>query len=133
MNHLPAIVSTSGEPAGIGPELCAMLAVRQAQRAFAARLVIIGDRRLLDERASRIGLTPRYLDFDPGGVSHNKECVEVWHARLVAPVVAGSPDPANASSVISMLSRACDACATGAFAALVTAPVQKSVLLDAEI
>lgn len=131
MNEPAAIVITAGEPAGIGPELCAMLAVRHAQRPYEARLVVIGDRRVLDARASRIGLTPGYVDFDPVGPTRNHDHIEVWHAPVATPVVAGSPDPANASSVITMLSRACDACATGAFAALVTAPVQKSVLLDA--
>ena len=44
----PAIAVTSGEPAGIGPELCAMLAVRHEREPFASRLVILGDRGLLD-------------------------------------------------------------------------------------
>src|SRR5947209_7128513 len=107
MDEVPAIVITSGEPAGIGPELCAMLAIRHAQQRYAARLIVIGDRRLLDERASRIGLAPGYVEFDPMTTSHHDGRVEVWHAALAAPVVAGSPDPANASSVVTMLARAC--------------------------
>ena len=58
----PPIAVTSGEPAGIGPELCAMLAMRHAARPFAARLVILGDRDVLASRASRIGLEPKYAD-----------------------------------------------------------------------
>jgi 4-hydroxythreonine-4-phosphate dehydrogenase len=49
------------------------------------------------------------------------------------PVTPGHPDPANAGYVRDQLALACDACATGAFGALVTAPVQKSTLLDAGI
>jgi 4-hydroxythreonine-4-phosphate dehydrogenase len=46
-------------------------------------------------------------------------------------VIAGRPDPANAAYVIDMLDRACDGCMNGEFAAMVTAPVQKSTLMDA--
>jgi 4-hydroxythreonine-4-phosphate dehydrogenase len=57
----------------------------------------------------------------------------VWHQPLAAPAAPGHPDPTNARSVLSMLETGCDACATGAFDALVTAPVQKSSILDAGI
>src|ERR1019366_10137183 len=46
-------------------------------------------------------------------------------------VIAGAPDPRNARYVIEMLDRACDGCMNGEFAAMVTAPVQKSTLMDA--
>ena len=45
--------------------------------------------------------------------------------------MAGTPDPANAPATLAQLAAACDACATGAFDALVTAPAQKSVMQDA--
>ena len=129
----PTLAISSGEPAGIGPELCAMVAVRHAERPFAGRLVMLGDAALLSERASRIGLAPRYAPYDPASFAPSGGIVEVWHQPLAAPVKPGHPDPTNAHSVLTMLARACDACATGAFAALVTAPVQKSVILDAGI
>lgn len=127
----PAIAVTSGEPAGIGPELCAMLAVRHASEPYAARLVILGDRDVLAARAGRVGLAPRYADYDPASFAPSGGVVEVWHQPLAAPPVPGHPDPTNGASVLSMLRHACDACAQGAFAALVTAPVQKSAILDA--
>jgi 4-hydroxythreonine-4-phosphate dehydrogenase len=46
-------------------------------------------------------------------------------------VIAGHTDPRNAAYVIHMLDRACDGCTNGEFAAMVTAPVQKSTLMDA--
>ena len=127
----PAIAVTSGEPAGIGPELCAMLAVRHASEPYAARLVILGDRDVLAARAGRIGLAPKYADYDPASFAPSGGVVEVWHQPLAAPPVPGHPDPTNGASVLAMLRHACDACAQGAFAALVTAPVQKSAILDA--
>jgi 4-hydroxythreonine-4-phosphate dehydrogenase len=133
MLEKPALAITVGEPAGIGPELCAMLAVRHAAQPFAARLIIIGDRELLAERATRIGLAPRFADYDPVAFAPAGGVVEIWHHPLAAPVRPGHPDPTNAYSVLAILGHATDACATGAFAALVTAPMQKSVMMDAGI
>jgi 4-hydroxythreonine-4-phosphate dehydrogenase len=53
------------------------------------------------------------------------------HIPTRCPVVPGRPDVRNAAYVIEMLDRACDGCTNGEFAAMVTAPVQKSTLLDA--
>jgi len=117
----PTLAVTVGEPAGIGPELCAMLAARHAVAPLNARIVLIGDRALLEARARRIGLAP------PSDV------FEVWHHPLSTRVTPGEPDPANARSVLHMLGVATDACATGEFDALVTAPMQKSVMMDAGI
>jgi len=124
------IAVTAGEPAGIGPELCAMLAARHARDPFAASLVIVGDRALISSRAQRIGVDVALPAFDPALRGRDPPLC-VWDVPVEARVSPGEPDAANAAHVIAMLSRACDACATGEFAALVTAPVQKSVLLDA--
>jgi len=129
----PTIAITAGEPAGIGPELAALLAMRHRERAFSARLIVVGDRELLAARAARIGATPRYADYDPASFAPAAGTVEIWHQPVATPVTPGRPDPTNAHSVLAMLARASDACATGMFSALVTAPVQKSVLMDAGI
>jgi len=129
----PTIAITSGEPAGIGPELVARLAERHQAKPFPARLVVLGDSKLLSARAARIGVTPHYARYDPLAFAPLGSAIEVWHQPLVVPAVPGHPDPTNARSVLSMLETACDASATGAFAALVTGPVQKSVFQDAGI
>jgi len=126
------IAVTVGEPAGIGPELVALLASRHRERPFPARLVIIGDREVLTARAVRMGASPRYADYDAASFAPVGG-IEIWHQPMAAPVTPGHPDPSNAYSVLALLRHASDACATGAFAALVTAPVQKSVLMDAGI
>jgi len=133
MNGGPAIAVTTGEPAGIGPELVALLALRHRERPFPARLVIVGDRELLMARAARIGLSPRYADYDAASFAPVRGGIEIWHQPMVAPVTPGHPDPSNAYSVLAMLQHVSDACATGVFSALVTAPVQKSALMDAGI
>ena len=129
----PTIAITAGDPAGIGPELIARLAERHQAQHFPARLVVLGDERLLSERAQRIGISPRYIRYDPLAFASLGGPLEIWHQPLAAPAVAGHPDPTNARSVLSMLETGCDACATGEFAALVTAPVQKSAIQDAGI
>ena len=133
MSDQPVLAITAGEPAGIGPELVARLAQRHREHPFPARLVIIGDRGVLAARAARIGLAPHYVDYDPASEAPARDVIEVWHHPVTVPVSPGHLDPANAHSVATLLGHAADACATGAFAALVTAPVQKSVLLDAGI
>jgi len=129
----PTIAITSGEPAGIGPELVARLAERHRANPFPARLVVLGDHELLSARATRIDVVPRYARYDPLAFAPLGSAIEIWHQPLAAPAVPGHPDPTNACSVLSMLETACDACASGAFGALVTGPVQKSVIQDAGI
>jgi 4-hydroxythreonine-4-phosphate dehydrogenase len=133
MSDPPIVAITAGEPAGIGPELIARVAETHRERPFPARLVIIGDRGLLAARAARIGLSPRYVDYNARTSTPTPGAIEVWGHPVAVPVSPGMPDPANANTVLAMLGAAADACATGAFAAMVTAPVQKSVLLDAGI
>jgi 4-hydroxythreonine-4-phosphate dehydrogenase len=129
----PTIAITVGEPAGIGPELIAMLARRHRERPFDARLVALGDMALLTSRAARIGEPAHYASYDPAARSAGPPALEVWHHPLAVPAVPGAPDPANARGVLATFACAADACATGAFDALVTAPAQKSVLMDAGI
>ena len=132
MKASPSIAVTCGEPAGIGPEILAMLAQRQIDQRLPARLVLIGDRELLTARAKRIGLAPTYADYDPVAFGP-RGAIEVLDLPLAVPPVAGHPDPTNARSVLATLERACDGCMAGEFAAMVTAPVQKSAIEDAGI
>ncbi|WP_374339227.1 4-hydroxythreonine-4-phosphate dehydrogenase PdxA [Methyloversatilis sp.] len=124
----PCIALTSGEPAGIGPELCAAL----AGRPFAARLVVLGDAGLIADRARAVGLTVRLRDYDP---AHDIDdgALEVLHRPLAVPCLAGRLDPVNARYVLSLLDRARDGCTSGEFAAMVTAPLHKGVINDAGI
>src|SRR5205814_10458734 len=123
MTTRPTIAVTIGEPAGIGPDLC----VRLAERAWPARLVLIGDIELLRDRARRLGAGVRFTPYSLGG-SASATALEVAHFPVAAPVVAGRPDPANAKAVVATLDAALTGCMSGEFAAMVTAPVQKSVL-----
>lgn len=63
MNAVPVIAVTSGEPAGIGPELCLRLAEGSAHPRFSARLVVLGDKALLAERARLLGVRVTLRDW----------------------------------------------------------------------
>lgn len=113
---LPRIAVTSGEPAGIGPDICLAL----ADRAFDAQLVVLADRALLEARAAALG-----RDFPA--------TLDVQHISLQAPAIAGRLDPRNGRYVLALLDEAIDGCRDGRYDAMVTAPVQKSVINDAGI
>ncbi len=122
----PVIAVTSGEPAGIGPDICLTLAEWSKKSAVATwnaphgvRQVVLGDRDLIEARA-------RKLDVDIAGL-------EIRHIPLRARCVAGQLDTANARYVLDLLDAACDGCVTGEFAGMVTAPVHKGVINDAGI
>ena len=114
-NAKPVIAVTSGEPSGIGPDICLHLAKRE----WNARLVVLGDRELFATRAASLGL-------DPG-------LIELHHVPLRQPSLPGKLDPANAAYVLELLDLALAGCRSGDYAAMVTAPVHKGVINDAGI
>jgi 4-hydroxythreonine-4-phosphate dehydrogenase len=127
--YIPRIVITSGEPAGIGPDACVAL----AQSGWEADIVVAADAGLLTVTAEALGLPLAIERYDSSQrtAAHRAGTIKVMHISTARPVIAGHPDPRNAAYVIDMLDRACDGCMNGEFAAMVTAPVQKSTLMDA--
>ncbi len=127
----PRIVLTSGEPAGIGPDLCLAL----ARTPLDCELICLADPALLAERARRMGYEDvRIRLYDAAApAAHAPGTLTVLPVALAAECTAGRPDPRNAPSVLAMIDRAIEGCRTGEFAALVTAPVQKSAIMDAGI
>ena len=109
----PTIAVTTGEPAGVGPELAAALLGGDWPD---ARIVLIGDRALLEQRSGRP--IPE---------------ANVLHVPLAVPSVAGKLDVANARYVLDVLDVAVDGCSAGRFDAMVTAPVHKGIINDAGV
>ena len=128
MSSLPVVAVTSGEPAGIGPELC----LRLVECTHAARLVVLADRGLLSDRAAALGLTVRLRDYDPA-LPPVPGSLEVLHQPLLSPALPGHLDAANGPYVLELLDRALAGCVSGEFAAMATAPVHKGVVNDAGI
>ena len=127
--YVPRIVITSGEPAGVGPDTCVAL----AQAPCNADLVVVTDAQLLGDTAAALKMPLRIEAYDSSQppAPHRAGVLKVLDIPTARPVIAGDPDTRNAAYVIEMLDRATDGCMNGEFAAMVTAPVQKSVLLEA--
>lgn len=132
MSNPPRIIITSGEPAGIGPDLCVLL----ARQNIAARLVVAADPGLLRARARQLNVT---LNIETVNTLNSELPVQqvgslrVYPLPVAQPVVAGQLDPDNAPYVIRMLDLATQACARQQFDAMVTAPVHKGIINDAGI
>ena len=119
------VAITSGEPAGVGPELC----LRIVERAWPVRLVVLGDIELMRSRAAALGSSVRVVPFD-AAVAPVPGVVEVVHLPLAHPSLPGKLDPANGAYVLRLLDQAIEGCVSGRFAAMVTAPVHKGVICE---
>src|SRR5262245_30607446 len=127
---LPRIALTSGEPAGIGPDLCLAL----SRESLNCDLVCLADRTLLAERAKRLGLPITLLEYDKAArVAHVADRLRVDHHSLAARVVPGELNRKNARYALDLLDRAIDGATSGEFDAIVTAPVHKGVINDAGV
>ena len=126
---LPRIAITAGEPAGIGPDV--LLAI--AQQAWPADLVAVADPGLLARRAKLLGLSIQLDEFQPDQEPrrHQAGRLAVSAVTLAEPEIPGTLNPANAGYVVNTLQQAAQGCLNGRFDAMVTAPVQKSVINDA--
>ena len=155
--HVPRIAITAGEPAGIGPDILLAIAARGLD--VSAELVAIADPELLRERSGVLGLNIELEEFDPrhAASEHSVGRLKVLPVKMAASCIPGALNVANAPYVLATLQTAVDGClqraransTTGAaiedkprqdrpvgttgFDAMVTAPVQKSVINDAGI
>lgn len=125
-SSLPVIALTTGEPAGIGPDLALML----LREAVPARIVLIGDMDLLAQRSALLGLRVNLRRYSVDGVSR-PDSLEVDHVHLAREAHPGCLDPENGRYVLATLDRAIAGCVAGEFDAMVTAPVHKGVINDA--
>jgi len=107
------LVISSGEPAGVGPEISIAAAITFLQEQSTSAITLLGDPSLLS-----------VVDI-PKEVSTR---LRVESIPLAVPVVAGQLNPANAQYVLNILDAAVKGCLDGRFDAMVTAPIQKSVI-----
>lgn len=121
----PVIAVTSGEPAGIGPDICLDLYAHTAD----ARIVILGDTHLLQERAQLLQKKVKIQQYKPDNVPE-PNVLEVCHLPLKTAVKPGTLNVANAQYVLALLDRAYAGIQAGEFSAMVTAPVHKGIIND---
>ena len=125
------IALTPGEPAGIGPDLVITL----AQQAQQHEIVAIADPSLLLARAQQLGFTLQLREVnlhEPPRPSAAGELV-VLPIALAQVAEPGKLNVNNAPYILRTLDAAIEGCVAGDFAALVTGPVQKSIINDAGI
>lgn len=121
---------TSGEPAGIGPDLCVQLAIAPPDIPF----VVIADKNLLQQRAAQLGIALEARDFVAGqGNVCQPNILQVIHVPLIEECLPGVLNAANSGYVLELLRRAVQGCQTGEFSGMVTAPVNKGIINDAGI
>ncbi len=116
----PRIAITTGEPAGIGPEISLAALSGVEGLADNARITLIGDQALLEQRARATGIAWPIA-------------ATIEHVPLRTAALAGRRDSRNAHYVLATLDRAIAGAMALDYDAIVTAPVQKSVLNDARI
>ena len=124
----PCLAVTSGEPAGVGPELC----LRLIDHDWPGRLVVLADEQMLGERMRQLGMSIPLHSYEPSEPPP-AGALEVLHTPCAVPVAPGRLDAGNGRSVLAMLDRAIDGCVRGEFAGMVTAPVHKGVICEAGV
>ncbi|CAH1903865.1 4-hydroxythreonine-4-phosphate dehydrogenase [Candidatus Nitrotoga sp. HW29] len=128
MAQTALLAIATGEPAGIGPDLCLQLA-KHGQA-----LVVLADKNMLQQRAALLGLNVQLHDYDPEQISPLPPGhLRVLHVPTAQPVQAGQLNPANSPYVLNLLIRAMQGCQSGEFAGMVTLPVHKGIINDAGI
>ena len=126
---LPRIILTTGEPAGIGPDLLIDIAAQP----IAAQLVCLTDPDLLTARAEQLNQPLQLLEYDGSQTpaAHQPGQLLYLPVATAVPVIAGQPDTRNVPFVLDSITRATRACLDKKFDAMVTAPVNKGIINDA--
>ena len=126
-SNIKRIVLSSGEPAGIGPDLCLQL-----NNNSPVEIVIIGNRALFQQRATELGLEFTLPDYQAEQAARAGHC-SLLNIPLEHHCTSGTLDQRNAGHVLAMLQRATQGCLDNEFSALVTAPIHKGNINDAGI
>ncbi|MCO8089025.1 4-hydroxythreonine-4-phosphate dehydrogenase PdxA [Acinetobacter indicus] len=126
---MPPLYVTSGEPAGIGPDICLHLADRVDERP----VVVLADLAMLAQRAQVLNMPVELIEYSGQTASSEKGQLYVEHVPLQQAVVMGELNPQNATYVLEQLRRSADYAMSGKSVGVATAPVQKSVINDAGI
>jgi len=128
-NIIHRIALTPGEPAGIGPDLCVQL----AQQNLPCQLVVLADPIMLMQRAELLGLKIKIIEFNPNLPSSSQlaGCLTVFPVSLAEKNICGIPNVVNSPYVLQTIEFATRGCMDGLYSAMVTGPVQKSIINEA--
>jgi 4-hydroxythreonine-4-phosphate dehydrogenase len=127
--YCPRIALTTGEPAGIGPDIV----IQAAQRYFTSELVVIADPEMLLQRSRLLGVPLDLLRYQTGAPAqkHVPGTLKIMPVSAGEECVPGTPDPVTVPYVLETLKLAASGCLRHEFDAMVTAPVHKAVINEA--
>lgn len=120
---------TSGEPAGIGPDICLSLAARQDERP----IVVLADHQLLQQRTEILKQQVELIEYSGQQQPAALGQLYVEHVPLAVDVELGHLNAQNATYVLEQLRRSASYAMTGKSVGVATAPVQKSIINEAGI
>jgi len=122
MKRLPNLIITSGDPAGIGLDLCVMLAFKK----FLANITIIGNKNAILSRARQL---KKNIEISTKLGSHlgNGE-LKIINLDYKNPVVPGQLDKSNSLLQLKGLKNSVELCLNKKFDALITLPIHKKIL-----
>jgi 4-hydroxythreonine-4-phosphate dehydrogenase len=129
----PTIAITTGEPAGIGPEI-SLRAAWEVRKIILP--VLIGDFRMLSALSARVDSAINLQSITKDALCAEKlgdDIIPVIDCELTHPAVPGQLNPGNGLSMLQVLDIAIKAAQQGWVDAIVTAPLQKSVINEAGI
>ena len=125
------IAVTAGDPAGIGPDICLEL----SNHALSNKIVVLSDPSVLEERAKNLKKNIKITEWDPKKIDNGKlseNSLFVWPHYFRSDVLCGHPNSENSETVLSSMNSAIDGCKRKIFKGMVTAPVNKAVINQAE-
>jgi 4-hydroxythreonine-4-phosphate dehydrogenase len=128
---IPRIAISSGEPAGIGPDLC----IELAQHNQDCEIVVLGDPTLLQQRASLLNKPVHIQAFNHSGAKQYSQAgvMSVLPVSCAESVQPQQLNTKNSTYVLELIEKAAHGCLQKLFDAMVTAPVHKGIINDAGI
>ena len=123
----PHIVISSGEPSGIGLDLCVLLSTKK----FPAFITVVGDKNALADRAAQLNKSITF--YENTSIEHKGDhSLSIHHIPACETIQTGLLNPKNNQYVIDVLNFALDGCLNKSFDALVTAPIHKSIINESQ-
>ena len=120
------IAITLGDPGGIGPDICGMMAKSNITR---NHIFITDPKLLLDSsKKLKIKIQINLLKTATSKTVSGLGMINVYPLKLRSKNKPGYMDPRNASFVIDTIQTAAEGCIRGDFNAMVTGPISKSIL-----
>ena len=132
MAHKPRLLITSGEPAGIGPDLI----IKLSQLNHSYDITVIADPDLIEQRAKLLSASIKINTISTNcsdRQQYDTTAINILPMKLKQTSIAGKLDVNNAEYVLKMLKLASEQCLSESYDAVITAPIQKSIINDAGI